>query len=137
MVKAALFETAVFAVGQHIVQHGIDGQPLVPMSVPKRAWGIYDTFESAEGKAIFIGVVTDTQWKRFCVVFQRQDLLADERLNSNGGRVDQRSWLVDTVGETCKALSTEQLLAKCDEAKLAFGRTCWTTRTRTRTARCG
>ena len=121
MVKAALFETAVFAVGQHIVQHGIDGQPLVPMSVPKRAWGIYDTFESAEGKAIFIGVVTDTQWKRFCGVFQRQDLLADERLNSNGGRVDQRSWLVDTVGETCKSLSTEQLLAKCDEAKLAFG----------------
>lgn len=121
MVKAALFETAVFAVGQHIVQHGIDGQPLVPMSVPKRAWGIYDTFESAEGKAIFIGVVTDTQWKRFCEVFQRQDLLADERLNSNGGRVDQRSWLVDTVGDTCKALSTEQLLAKCDEAKLAFG----------------
>jgi crotonobetainyl-CoA:carnitine CoA-transferase CaiB-like acyl-CoA transferase len=121
MVKAALFETAVFAVGQHIVQHGIDGQPLVPMSVPKRAWGIYDTFESAEGKAIFIGVVTDTQWKRFCEVFQRQDLLADERLNSNGGRVDQRRWLVDTVGETCKALSTEQLLAKCDEAKLAFG----------------
>ena len=121
MVKAALFETAVFAVGQHIVQHGIDGQPLVPMSVPKRAWGIYDTFESAEGKAIFIGVVTDTQWKRFCEIFQRQDLLADERLNSNGGRVDQRRWLVDTVGETCKALSTEQLLAKCDEAKLAFG----------------
>ncbi|MFP6774925.1 MAG: CaiB/BaiF CoA-transferase family protein [Alphaproteobacteria bacterium] len=121
LVKAALFETAVFAVGQHIVQHGIDGQPLVPMSVPKRAWGIYDTFESDEGKQIFIGVVTDTQWKRFCDVFQRQDLFDDERLSSNGGRVDQRGWLVGTVGETCKALSTEQLLAKCDEAQLAFG----------------
>ena len=121
VVKAALFETAVFAVGQHIVQHGIDGQPLVPMSVPRRAWGIYDTFESAEGKAIFIGVVTDTQWKRFCETFLRPDLLADERLGSNGGRVDQRDWLVPSVAETCRALSTEQLLAKCDEAKLAFG----------------
>ena len=121
LVKAALFETAAFAVGQHIVQHGITGQPLVPMSVPNRAWGIYDTFESAEGKPMFVGVVTDTQWKKFCDVFERPDLFADERLGSNGGRVEQRGWLIGTVAETCKALSTEELLAKCDTAELAFG----------------
>ncbi len=121
LVKAALFETAAFAVGQHIVQHGINGQPLVPMSVPNRAWGIYDTFESADGKPIFVGVVTDTQWSKFCQVFQRPDLFADERLNSNVGRVEQRDWLVDSVAETCRALSTEELLAKCDAAELAFG----------------
>ena len=105
----------------HIVQHGITGQPLVPMSVPNRAWGIYDTFESAEGKPMFVGVVTDTQWKKFCDVFERPDLFADERLGSNGGRVEQRGWLIGTVAETCKALSTEELLAKCDTAELAFG----------------
>ena len=121
LVKSALFETAVFAVGQHMVQHAMTGEPLVPMSVPIRAWGIYDTFESAEGKPVFIGVVTDTQWKRFCKVFERPDLFADERLNGNGGRVEQRDWLVGTVAETCKALSSEQLLAKCDAAQLAFG----------------
>ena len=121
LVKAALFETAVFAVGQHIVQFGINGQPLVPMSVPNRAWGIYDTFESKEGKPMFIGVVTDTQWKKFCEVFDRPDLFADERLQSNGGRVEQRSWLVDAVANTFKALTTAQLLDKCDAAQLAFG----------------
>ncbi|MDP6692614.1 MAG: CaiB/BaiF CoA-transferase family protein [Alphaproteobacteria bacterium] len=121
LVKAALFETAVFAVGQHMVQHGMNGKPLVPMSVPNRAWGIYDTFESAEGKPIFVGVVTDTQWLRFCEVFERPDLLADERLQSNGGRVEQRDWLVASVAETCKCFSTEELLARCDTAQLAFG----------------
>ena len=121
LVKAALFETAAFAVGQHIVQFGINGKPLVPMSVPNRAWGIYDTFESKEGKPMFIGVVTDTQWKKFCKVFDRPDLFADERLQSNGGRVEQRSWLVDAVAKTFKALKTAQLLDKCDAAQLAFG----------------
>ena len=121
LVKAALFETAVFAVGQHMVQHAMTGEALVPMSVPNRAWGIYDTFESGSGKPIFIGVVTDTQWKKFCKVFERPDLFADGRLDSNGGRVDQRDWLVGSVAETCKALTTEQLLAKCDQAQLAFG----------------
>ena len=121
LVKAALFETAAFAVGQHIVQFGINGKPLVPMSVPNRAWGIYDTFESKEGKPMFIGVVTDTQWKKFCEVFDRPDLFADERLQSNGGRVEQRSWLVDAVAKTFKALTTAQLLDKCDAAQLAFG----------------
>ena len=121
LVKAALFETAAFAVGQHIVQFGINGKPLVPMSVPNRAWGIYDTFESKEGKPMFIGVVTDTQWKKFCEVFDRPDLFADERLQSNGGRVEQRSWLVDAVAKTFKALTTAQFLDKCDAAQLAFG----------------
>ena len=121
LVKAALFETAVFAVGQHIVQHAISGEALIPMSVPNRAWGVYDTFVSAEDKPIFIGVVTDTQWLRFCEVFERPDLLADERLQSNGDRVDQRSWLVGAVAETCKSFSTEELLERCDRAQLAFG----------------
>jgi len=121
LVKAALFETAVFAVGQHMVQHGMNGKPLVPMSVPIRAWGIYDTFESAEGKAIFIGVVTDTQWLRFCDVFERPDFLADERLQTNGGRVAQRDWLVGAIAEMCKGMSTDALLALCDTAQLAFG----------------
>lgn len=91
------------------------------MSVPNRAWGIYDTFESADGKPIFVGVVTDTQWKRFCEIFERPDLFADDRLNSNVDRVEQRDWLVGSVAETCKALSTEQLLAKCEAAQLGFG----------------
>ncbi|MDP6344975.1 MAG: CaiB/BaiF CoA-transferase family protein [Alphaproteobacteria bacterium] len=121
LVKSSLFETAVFAVGQHLVQHAMTGEPLVPMSVPNRAWGIYDVYESAEGKPIFIGVVTDTQWRRFCQVFERPDLLADERLAGNGARVDQRDWLVPDIAAMCGKIGTDALLAKCEEAGLAFG----------------
>lgn len=121
LVKAGLFEAAAFTVGQHLVQHAVTGQPLQPMSVPVRAWGIYDIFRSAEDRMIFVGVVTDTQWAKFCEVFGRADLRADGRLGSNADRVAAREWLVPKVQEMLGAMPTAEVLAKCERAELAFG----------------
>ena len=121
LVKAGLFEAAAFTVGQHLVQHAVNGEPLQPMSVPVRAWGIYDIFRSAEERMIFVGVVTDTQWAKFCEVFARPDLRDDPRLAGNAERVAAREWLVPAVQEMLGALSTAEVLAKCEKAQLAFG----------------
>lgn len=121
LVKAGLFEAAAFTVGQHLVQHAVTGQPLQPMSVPVRAWGIYDIFRSAEDRMIFVGVVTDTQWAKFCEVFGRADLRDDSRLGGNADRVAAREWLVPKVQEMLGAMPTEEVLAKCERAELAFG----------------
>ena len=121
LVKSGLFEAAVFIMGQHMVQAALTGETPSPMSLPVRTWGIYDIFESRDGKQIFVGVVTETQWERFCEVFERPDLAGDDRLNSNGARVDARSWLVPLVQEMFGKMPAETLLARCDEAGLAFG----------------
>ena len=121
LVKAGLFEAAAFTVGQHLVQHAVTGQPLQPMSVPVRAWGIYDIFRSAEERMIFVGVVTDTQWAKFCEVFARPDLRDDSRLRSNAERVAAREWLVPMVQEMLGVMPTADVLAKCETAELAFG----------------
>lgn len=121
LVKAGLFEAAAFTVGQHLVQHAVTGQPLQPMSVPVRAWGIYDIFRSREERMIFVGVVTDTQWTKFCEVFGRADLRDDARLASNADRVAARDWLVPLVQEMLGAMATADVLAKCEAAELAFG----------------
>ncbi len=121
LVKAGLFEAAAFTVGQHLVQHAITGQPLQPMSVPVRAWGIYDIFRSAEDRMIFVGVVTDTQWVKFCEEFARQDLREDACLAGNADRVAARDWLVPAVQQMLGALPAEEVLAKCERAELAFG----------------
>jgi crotonobetainyl-CoA:carnitine CoA-transferase CaiB-like acyl-CoA transferase len=121
LVKAGLFEAAAFTVGQHLVQHAVTGQPLQPMSVPVRAWGVYDIFRSAEERMIFVGVVTDTQWAKFCEVFARPDLRDDPRLSGNAERVAAREWLVPLVQEMLGAMPTAEVLAKCEAAELAFG----------------
>ncbi len=120
-VKSGLFEAASFIMGQQMVQAMITGEAPQTMARPVRAWGIYDIFTSSDGQMIFIGVVTETQWRRFCEVFARQDLAADPRLGSNGDRVDQREWLIPSLAEFFAGFTAAELLAKSEQAELAFG----------------
>jgi len=119
-VVSGLFEAAAFLVGQHMVNAAYLPLPLVPMSVRNSAWGVYDIFHSKEGKPIFIGIVTDTQWRRFCAVFDRPDLLEVPEFRSNSSRVSARPSLVPLLTEFFKKFSTDELVAKSDEAELAF-----------------
>jgi crotonobetainyl-CoA:carnitine CoA-transferase CaiB-like acyl-CoA transferase len=119
-VTSGLYEAAAFLMGQHMVNSVYLPGPLQPMSIRNSAWGVYDIFESAEGKPIFIGIVTDTQWKRFCAVFDRPDLLDEPDFASNTSRVAARPRLVPLLEKFFKTFSTANLLAKSEAAELAF-----------------
>ena len=69
---SALFESTAFLVAQHMAQFELTGEAPPPMSVKRPAWGVYDIFETADadGRALFVGVVTDTQWEIFCREFE-------------------------------------------------------------------
>lgn len=47
----------------------------------------FDVFATQDGY-LAVGVGTDTQWERLCQVMNRQDLIQDERFNTNGKRVE-------------------------------------------------
>jgi crotonobetainyl-CoA:carnitine CoA-transferase CaiB-like acyl-CoA transferase len=119
-VTSGLYEAAAFLMGQHMVNSVYLPGPLQPMSIRNSAWGVYDIFESAEGKPIFIGIVTDTQWSRFCAVFSRPDLLEVPDFESNTSRVLARERLVPLLADFFKAYPAAELLAKCEAAELAF-----------------
>ncbi|HMK68475.1 MAG TPA: CoA transferase, partial [Stellaceae bacterium] len=65
-------------------------------------------------------IVTDTQWRRFCAVFERSDLLEEPEFHSNTSRVAARPRLVPLLANFFKRFGTAELLAKCEEAELAF-----------------
>ena len=120
LVTSGLYEAAAFLMGQHMVNSVYLPGPLQPMSIRNSAWGVYDVFESRDSKPIFIGIVTDTQWKRFCAVFARPDLLEVKEFESNSSRVLARPRLVPLLAEFFKQFPATELLQKCDEAELAF-----------------
>ena len=93
-VNSALFENCAFLVGQHMVQYAVTGVAPRPMSIRMPAWGVYDIFETADHRKVFVGVVSDTQWKVFCESFQRPDLAADGSLATNNQRVAVRDTLL-------------------------------------------
>jgi len=123
-VTSALFETTAYLVAQHMAQYELTGEAPPPMSVKRPAWGIYDIFETAdagEGDArLFVGVVTDTQWAIFCREFNLPELAADPRLNSNGARVKERSWLLPRLAEALKRYTKSELAAKLEAIGLPY-----------------
>ena len=119
-VKSALFENCAFLMGQHMTEGFMTGKEVVPMPDRIRAWAVYDTFKASDGEMVFVGVVTDTQWKIFCDAFDLQDLLADPSLKTNPQRVEARPRVIPIVTALFAKMTKAELLAKCEKLGLPF-----------------
>ena len=119
-IKSSLFETTAFLVGQHMAQYAVTGSPAAPM--PKRisAWAIYDIFTTADEEMVFVGVVSDAQWRTFCRDFGLDELGADESLELNRDRVRERDRIIPIVRERFAELTRSQLMEKLEQSGLPF-----------------
>jgi crotonobetainyl-CoA:carnitine CoA-transferase CaiB-like acyl-CoA transferase len=119
LVQSALYENCAFLVGQHMMQYVVTGQAANPMPQRLSAWGIYDVFDCADGQ-LFLGVVTDTQWKIFCEEFGFAHLFADERLKTNSMRSNNRELFMPFLRETFAQWKRDDLEAKVAAAGLPY-----------------
>jgi len=120
VVTSALFENNVFLMAQHMLESAMTGKTAVPMPDRIRAWAVYDTFETADGEKVFVGVVTDSQWKVFCEAFGLSDLLADPLLKSNPQRVEARSRIIPIVAAVFRELTKSEAMQRCETLGLPF-----------------
>jgi crotonobetainyl-CoA:carnitine CoA-transferase CaiB-like acyl-CoA transferase len=118
-VTSALFEGSVWLVAQHMLQYVITGKAARPMPERISAWGIYDVFDCSDGQ-LFVGVVTDTQWKTFCDAFGFADMWSDETLSTNNKRVEARPTLIPRLREIFKQWTKADLEAKVAGAGLPY-----------------
>ena len=119
-VQSALYENNVFLMAQHMMEGLMTRKPVVPMPDRIRAWALYDNFKTSDGELVFVGVVTDTQWKVFCEAFDLQKLLADETLKTNPQRVEARPRILPIVTAIFAAMTKQQLMDKCETLGLPF-----------------
>ncbi|HYI83867.1 MAG TPA: CaiB/BaiF CoA-transferase family protein [Acetobacteraceae bacterium] len=123
LVQSGLFETNMVLMAQHMARAGIDGREPQPFGDPDmpKPWPLYDIFDSAdEGQQVFVGVVTDTQWRGFCEAFGLQDLLADPGLGSMRQLAAARPRLKPRVAEVFRKLPKAELMARCEALGLPF-----------------
>ena len=118
-VQSGLFENAAWLVSTHMMQHVASGQEPEPMSAGKRAWGVYDIFESADGVRIFIGVVTERQWEIFTKALGEPGLM-DPAYATNNQRSAARDNLIPLVGKLIRKHSMAELERICEEGGLPF-----------------
>lgn len=117
-VKAALFETTAFLMGQHMAYGAITKTPVPPMPARVSAWSIYRTFQGSDGLPVFVGIISEKHWERFCAAFGREDWLADERLKTNNDRIAQRDWFLPEVEKLLAHFSKQELIERCEQAEI-------------------
>jgi crotonobetainyl-CoA:carnitine CoA-transferase CaiB-like acyl-CoA transferase len=118
-VQSALFETTVWLVGQHMAQKAVTGKAADPMPARISAWAIYDVFQTRD-EPVFVGVVTDALWEKFCALFGLDDLWADESLRKNNERVKARERILPAIREMFAAMTRDEVIAKLEGSGLPF-----------------
>ena len=119
-VQSALFENNAFLVAQHMMEGLASGKTVPPMPDRTRAWAIYDNFRTRDGELVFVGVVTDTQWKIFCDSFGLANLLADPALATNPQRVEARPRILPIVTAIFAKMGKQELMDRCEALGLPF-----------------
>jgi crotonobetainyl-CoA:carnitine CoA-transferase CaiB-like acyl-CoA transferase len=108
----------MFLVAQHMMQFAVTGKPAAPMPERLSAWAVYDVFDTADGPQVFVGVVTDTQWRTFCEAFGLADLLSDPALATNPLRVNARERFMPRLRAMFAQMSRAEILASCEKVGL-------------------
>jgi len=116
-ITSALYETTAFLVGQHIAQKAVTGSPVRPMPERVSAWAVYDVFDTADNQ-IFVGVVSNGQWRSFCRAFGFDDWAEDDALATNSGRVAAREVILPRLRETFSTKASDDLMARLEKAGL-------------------
>jgi crotonobetainyl-CoA:carnitine CoA-transferase CaiB-like acyl-CoA transferase len=120
LVSSALFETTVYLVGQHMAQQIVTGKAAQPMPVRISAWAIYEVFETADNEQVFVGVVSDGLWHRFCEAFELHELGSNPDYKLNNQRVLAKDALLPQVRAVFKRYTKADLIAKLEKTGLPF-----------------
>lgn len=118
-VRASLFESAAFLMGQHLAYGAITQTQVPPMTARVSAWSVYDQFDTADHRRVFLGVTSDAQWNRFTGTFGLFDLETPE-LATNNARIDARDIILPRITERLATLSAAEIETLAASARLPF-----------------
>jgi crotonobetainyl-CoA:carnitine CoA-transferase CaiB-like acyl-CoA transferase len=83
----------------------------------------YGPVQSGDGKAVYLGLQNEREWKRFCeVVLENPGLAADPRFDSNAKRVQNRSQLDLAMSKVFSKLTAAEIVQRLEAAQIANAR---------------
>lgn len=120
LVRSALFETTAFLMGQHMAYGAITQTPVPPMPARVSAWSIYRIFDARDGGQVFVGIISEKHWERFCKAFGKQEWLENPELADNNRRIAAASWFLPQVEALLRAFDKADIMQRCEEAGIPF-----------------
>lgn len=119
-IESALFETAVFLMGQHLCYAAQSDAPLPPMPERVSAWAVYEPFAVSGGRQIFVGITSDNHWQRFCAELGRDDLATNPAYLTNNDRIAARPALIPILRDVFARMTMEEATAVCERSRIPF-----------------
>ena len=119
-IRVGLFESGLLFAAQHMVQFELEGTSPPPMPERDFSWPVYDIMETADGRQIFVGAVTEGQWDALCGYLGLDELLADERLQSRMDQINARNWTIPIIEKAIGARKYRQLLEDFENLGIPF-----------------
>lgn len=121
LVETSLFEAALSLLHPHPANWFASGNTPTLTGNAHPNISPYDTFAAANGD-VFIGVVNDGQFRRFCDVIGCGDLADDLRFSTNRGRVENRSELRTEIEPSLREIDSILLCQKLTQAGVSASR---------------
>jgi crotonobetainyl-CoA:carnitine CoA-transferase CaiB-like acyl-CoA transferase len=90
------------------------------MSVRTSAWAIYDVFHTRDNLPVFLGVISDAQWLRFCEKFGLAELGGDRSLDTNNARIAARQRILPVVEKCLQSLSRKAACELAEQAGIPY-----------------
>ncbi|MBS3651778.1 CoA transferase [Pseudaminobacter sp. 19-2017] len=109
-IRIGLFENCLLLVAQHMVQFELEGRNPPPMPERDFSWPVYDIFNTADRRQIFVGAVTEGQWAAMCKLLELDALLSDPRLLTRMDQIEARDWTVPIIEKAIAGREADGLL---------------------------
>lgn len=119
-IRIGLFENCLLLVGQHMVQYEIEGTESPPMPERSFSWPVYDIFDTADGRQLFIGAITTGHWTSLCEILGLQQLRDDPALETAMQKIDARERTLPIFAEAIAKQEAAQLAAALTSQDIPF-----------------
>ena len=121
LVRASLFESGAFLMGQFMGGLSAKHVSIPPMPAREQIWAVYQLFDTADGRQIFLAIVSDKHWRALCRAFAWSDLALDERWATGAGRLADQAELVSLLQQRLHAFPLADIVAACERENVPFG----------------
>ncbi len=100
-ITAGLYETSVYWVAQWMAAAQYSQAEIVPMPElaqgSRMGFGVYSLFPTADDSQVFVGLVSDAHWQRFCTTFDQSELMLDPLYKAAADRAARRPELATVI----------------------------------------
>ena len=123
-IVSGLYETSVYYVAQWMATAQYSGEPSVPLATMQQGtrmgFSVYQLFDTLDGQRVFIGIMNDAHWARFCQKFGSDSGLSDERFALAAGRLAHRAELNAAIGDVIAQHTRDDAMALLKLANVPF-----------------